>query len=310
MKVAAVVVTYNRKKLLQECLEALLNQTRPLDVVYVIDNASTDGTHKLLAETGLLEHPLIKYIPLPTNLGGAGGFHAGMKIASEEGNEWIWVMDDDGIPSHELLSNLLKYIHFPDVVAVAGRLVRRIEDLETHAYIAGHRQMLRRDSLKRPYTRLFMSSFVGLLISKKAIELIGLPRSEFFIHCDDYEYCVRLRAIGDIAWAPGPAILHKEAAGTWPSRFFLGKKAVRPPVERYAYLYYLHRNTAWTMTHTRQDRITAIRELIIYFLLESIKITFWDRKKLGFRFHVLFKAFSDGLRSNFDNDFPKRTRIP
>jgi rhamnopyranosyl-N-acetylglucosaminyl-diphospho-decaprenol beta-1,3/1,4-galactofuranosyltransferase len=43
-KVCAVIVTYNRKDLLRECLNAVLSQTRPPDHVLVVDNASTDGT--------------------------------------------------------------------------------------------------------------------------------------------------------------------------------------------------------------------------------------------------------------------------
>lgn len=46
--VCAVVVTYNRKGLLIECLEALRRQTRPLQAIYLIDNASTDGTPEFL----------------------------------------------------------------------------------------------------------------------------------------------------------------------------------------------------------------------------------------------------------------------
>jgi len=42
--VCAVIVTYNRKKLLLECLEGLRRQTRPVDAIYIIDNASQDGT--------------------------------------------------------------------------------------------------------------------------------------------------------------------------------------------------------------------------------------------------------------------------
>ena len=52
LRVAAVVVTYNRKELLMECLEALLRQTRPLQAIYIIDNASTDGTPELLHREG------------------------------------------------------------------------------------------------------------------------------------------------------------------------------------------------------------------------------------------------------------------
>ncbi|OHB65727.1 MAG: hypothetical protein A2Y77_06730, partial [Planctomycetes bacterium RBG_13_62_9] len=43
-RIAAVVVTYNRKDLLGQCLDSLLRQSYPLDALYVIDNCSTDGT--------------------------------------------------------------------------------------------------------------------------------------------------------------------------------------------------------------------------------------------------------------------------
>jgi GT2 family glycosyltransferase len=48
--VCAVVVTYNRKELLIECLDALCKQTRPIDAMYIIDNFSNDGTAELLLE--------------------------------------------------------------------------------------------------------------------------------------------------------------------------------------------------------------------------------------------------------------------
>ena len=42
-RTAAVVVTYNRRDLLEQCLQALLGQTAPCTVL-LVDNASTDGT--------------------------------------------------------------------------------------------------------------------------------------------------------------------------------------------------------------------------------------------------------------------------
>ena len=38
MKIDAVVVTYNRKELLLECIEAILNQNYNVDKVFIIDN--------------------------------------------------------------------------------------------------------------------------------------------------------------------------------------------------------------------------------------------------------------------------------
>ncbi|MEM1988368.1 MAG: glycosyltransferase [Candidatus Woesearchaeota archaeon] len=46
----AIVVTFNRKDLLLKCLESLRNQTKSLDAIYIIDNASIDGTPELLKE--------------------------------------------------------------------------------------------------------------------------------------------------------------------------------------------------------------------------------------------------------------------
>jgi GT2 family glycosyltransferase len=53
--VCAVVVTYNRKNLLIECLEGLRKQTRPVDAICLVDNASTDGTPDLLLEKGYIK---------------------------------------------------------------------------------------------------------------------------------------------------------------------------------------------------------------------------------------------------------------
>ncbi|WP_338825129.1 hypothetical protein MHOCP_06860 [Moorella humiferrea] len=77
--VAAVVVTNNRKKLFDECLQALLHQTRPVDSIIVIDNASTDSTPEFLAQKGYLSNPIIYYIRLSENTGGEGGFYEGIK---------------------------------------------------------------------------------------------------------------------------------------------------------------------------------------------------------------------------------------
>ena len=117
--VCAVVVTYNRKELLLECMRGLLAQTRPLDAIYIIDNASTDGTPELLKEKGYInsafKEPNISYVRMPENTGGAGGFHEGIKRAYEDGCDWIWVMDDDVKAENDCLSQLMAAVqkYFP-----------------------------------------------------------------------------------------------------------------------------------------------------------------------------------------------------
>ena len=53
-KIAAIVVTFNRKELLLECIHSLINQTYCLDTIFIIDGPSTDGTPEHLLECNLI----------------------------------------------------------------------------------------------------------------------------------------------------------------------------------------------------------------------------------------------------------------
>ena len=131
-RIAAVVVTYNRKALLIEGLESLLNQSHPLDAIYIIDNCSSDGTYEFLRDRELVgptggqdrgswetvravplpavppRQTQIHFVRLPENTGGAGGFHEGMKRAAEAGFDWLWLMDDDLVTASDALEALVR----------------------------------------------------------------------------------------------------------------------------------------------------------------------------------------------------------
>ena len=103
MRVAAVVVTYNRRDLLLESLAAVLAQTRAPDKVIVVDNASEDGTAAAVRD----KFPAVHLAELRRNSGGAGGFAGGMALALADGADLIWLMDDDTVPEPGALSALL-----------------------------------------------------------------------------------------------------------------------------------------------------------------------------------------------------------
>lgn len=103
-RTAAVIVTYNRKAMLQRCLRALCTQTAGVPELWVIDNASTDGTAELVAQLNL---PTMHYYNAGKNLGGAGGFASGIQQAACSGAEYLWIMDDDCLPESDALQQLL-----------------------------------------------------------------------------------------------------------------------------------------------------------------------------------------------------------
>jgi len=210
-RICAVVVTFNRKTLLEECLTALLNQTKPLDEIIVIDNASTDGTDGLMKT----KFAGITYVKLGENIGGSGGFYEGIKLAYEKGHDWIWVMDDDAIPMPDALEKLTDCPLLTDdkVYALASAVIDHAGSIFlAHRRLFDPRTLEERviavDKYEQEYFQMDTASFVGFLISHKAINDVGLPLKDIFIYYDDTEYSLRMRENGIMLTVPSSKIIH------------------------------------------------------------------------------------------------------
>src|SRR5215217_541405 len=195
--VCALVLTFNRKALLVECLRSLLAQTALVDEVLVVDNASTDGTEELLRAEGLFDR--VRWLPLERNLGSSGGFNRGVAAAREGGWDWIWIMDDDADPRPDALERLLgspaaadpgTAVLAPAVVDPAGEIEARVQ----RGFFRGRMTPLGREAYVPGTTpEVDYVSFVGMLVRGAAARATEPPKADFFIWGDDLEYCLRLR---------------------------------------------------------------------------------------------------------------------
>lgn len=218
-KVTALIVTYNRKRLLERCLRSLFNQEHELHQICVIDNNSTDGTPELVAEfqkQGCID---IAYIRLTENLGGAGGFREGFRWALERGDwDWLLVMDDDAAPDREYVKRLLEQSHNnPDIRCLTG--TEYVGDTMRISY--GGRRVIDKASTMRTalvpkewYGKesfcVDTATFVGLMIHANVVQKVGLPDADFFIYYDDTDYCFRIRKYTKILHVTGARIVHRE----------------------------------------------------------------------------------------------------
>ena len=216
MKVSAVVVTYNRKELLLECLQAILNQTYKLDEIIIIDNNSEDGTYEYLKENGILDHDGITYVILNKNTGGAGGFYEGIKRASEKKYDWVWVMDDDTIPKDDCLQKLLeakdkvkeKVGFMASSVYGENGECMNVPDIDNskreNIYASWYKY------LSNGIVGIKNATFVSILISGEAIQKCGFPIKDYFIWGDDIEYTTRITTYYGKAYFVGESIaIHK-----------------------------------------------------------------------------------------------------
>ncbi len=186
-KVAAIVVTYNRKELLKECINNLEHQTEPLDIL-VIDNASTDGTEDLFKQ----KSDRIKYFNTGSNLGGAGGFNFGLKKAYELGYEFFWLMDDDTLPTENALSKLLEADDDLNDYGFLSSVVEWVDGNLCNMNIPRTGISKKHIDLNEKYNKVIMATFVSFFTKRKIVEEVGLPISEFVIWSDDLEYSRRI----------------------------------------------------------------------------------------------------------------------
>jgi GT2 family glycosyltransferase len=188
--VAAVVVTFNRKELLCECLEGLLAQASPVARIVLVDNASTDGTADLLTARGYLKNGIVDYVRLPVNSGGAGGFHEGVKRAYEAGFEWLWLMDDDVEPMPRALEKMLSHANVSQ--CIQGCKVFKDGQSEGWERWASFDESGRRTTPRGPqnpdYIVAQIGCFEGMLIHRRIVAKIGFPDKRFFIGGDDVAY--------------------------------------------------------------------------------------------------------------------------
>ena len=218
---AVVVVTYNRADLLRGLLAGLAAQDRAPDAVYVVDNASSDHTAEVLGSVRS-EHP---HLPLEVirseeNLGGAGGFHLGVRTAYDAGHDRVWLMDDDVVPAPGCLRVMAAHPG-PALMAVredrSGRICEKAAtrfDL-VHPWAVRPKREMVED--RYPERRLMPEAvplenvaFEGFMVHRRVIDAVGLPDPGFFIFYDDVDYAVRVRRAGFEILALRDAVLVRQ----------------------------------------------------------------------------------------------------
>ncbi len=214
--VAAVIVTYNRLALLKECLEALTKQTTKLKTIYVVNNASTDGTDVWMQQRASQSKSQIHYLSMEQNLGGAAGFEYGLRQINLDAYDWVWIMDDDSIAQPSALEQLLNLPSAKDsavgvmcskVVDPAGGLVNVPAMFD---WTFGKTHPIPLASFDQAQTKVDAATFVGFFVRTKVIRKVGYPKGDYFIQSDDFEYSLRIRQAGyKILLISSSLILHK-----------------------------------------------------------------------------------------------------
>ena len=129
-KLALIVTTYKRQQLLETLFDSILALEQAPWRIVIVDNEQSDQTADMVAafagkvtgqwgttvadQSGNEER--VVYAPQTENLGGAGGFSAGVAKAYELGAAWFWVMDDDVAVLPDAIAKLSKWTDKHEVI--------------------------------------------------------------------------------------------------------------------------------------------------------------------------------------------------
>lgn len=219
MRVAAVMVAYNRRELLAEALEALAAQTRPVDRLIVVDNASDDGSHEVASRMLESWGDRAGLIRLAQNTGGAGGFAVGIAAAMEDPElDWVWVMDDDTVPLPTALEGALaaheryRATGRDDLAVMGSRVVwtdGADHPMNTPKAKIGASRAERERAASVDAMEIRSISFVSAFLRAPRVRELGLPLADYFLWNDDFEYSARLLRGARGLFVPGSVVTHK-----------------------------------------------------------------------------------------------------
>ncbi len=226
---SVIIVNYNGGKLLAECVGSVMKQDCE---VIVVDNASTDDSLSCLIEAFSSETGLTA-IRAGRNLGFAAACNLGMQTAT---GRCLLFLNPDCIVAPNALEAMTAVLFANGQAGMAGPLLLNPDGTEQpggrRAVPTPWRSFVRTFSLSRwseRYPKLFTDfllhreavpdgpaeveaiSGACMLVKREALEAVGPMDENYFLHCEDLDWCMRFRQKGwKILFVPGAWAIHHQ----------------------------------------------------------------------------------------------------
>lgn len=213
---ALIIVTWNRRKDVLECVDSLIRAGIREETVTVVDNGSSDGTAEVLEQM----HPNIGLISSPRNLGFSGGNNLGIKRALEGGAENICLLNNDIVVEPGFLAELIRaardhpragilgarilYLDRPGLVWSQGIMVGT-----KTGRIRAPDHNRREEEVPGRTREVDAVSGAAMLIRRDVFLDIGLFDEDYFLRFEDVDLCLRARERGySVLSVPSSRVLH------------------------------------------------------------------------------------------------------
>ena len=238
MDISVVIISWNRKDLLTDCIRSIMNSPVKYDrEIIVVDNASADGAPEMVEK----EFPDVRLIRNPENYGFARANNIGIQASK---GRYLCLGNSDTLIREDALDKMCEYMDANSKIAVLGPKLlwkdfslqwscRKFPDLwNTFCPAMGLTRLF-------PKTPFFSGEHMGyfehdrvvevdalvgafLMVRQKAAESVGLMDEHYFFYCEEIDWCKRFKKAGwKNVFFPKAEVVHigQGSASQEPARF-------------------------------------------------------------------------------------------
>ena len=214
---SVIIVNWNTKALLQNCLRSLLAAEGYIPETIVVDNASTDGSSEMVVR----EFSQVKLIRNSANVGFSTASNQGIRASTRR---YVLLLNSDTIVPEGAPEKLTRFIDdHPEAGACGPRLVRPDGTPQPYAFGGDptlgyllarglNRQLLHRylhDWATDTVQEVDWVSGACLMMRREAIDQVGLLDENIFMYFEDNDWCLRIRQAGwKVYYNPKVEIVH------------------------------------------------------------------------------------------------------
>lgn len=211
--VSIIILNYNGKDVLKDCIESVLKTDYPNLEVIIVDNASIDKSYEIVER-----YNNVKLIKNKQNYGFAKGNNIGIKASK---GEFVVLLNNDTIVHHAWIKELVNvalqdpkigilgcklYYHSSNIIQHAGGVLNLYGKGLSHIGQFGEDRGQFNDTASVDFV-----TGAAMMIKRDVINKIGLLDEEYFMYYEDVDYCYRAKKAGfKVVYVPQAIVYHYE----------------------------------------------------------------------------------------------------
>ena len=225
---SVVIVSYNTVALLARCVRSVLADAPPRTEVYVVDNASSDGSADMVRRA----FPTVRLIANNDNRGFAAATNQALRQAR---GRYVMLLNPDAELRRGSLPRVVAFLDARPQVGVAGARLSYHDGRFQHSafrfpslpmaflefFPLNHRLANSRLNGRFPaadYQRVFAIDHplgACMTVRRAALPAVGLLDESFFLYCEEVDWCWRFKQAGwHVVHCPAVLAVHHEAQST------------------------------------------------------------------------------------------------